>query len=144
MTVTLDEVAERRRLQETETPEQVLFTVAGLYGLSKESVRLPVSPTKSIDSGQICVTIDPGAEASGNVGMVDFDRRHLRVRYGVQIVFPGLHDLVMGGDYDLSLLSPPRAVATDDCTVTPDLDGWRALGCIDFLPGSLWAGAAGG
>ena len=22
--------------------------------------------------------------------------------------------------------------------------GWRALGCMDFLPGSLWAGASGG
>ena len=121
-----------------------MFSVSGLYGLSRESVRLPISETDFIDSGQICVTVDPDADASGNVGMVDFDRRYLRVRYGVQMVFPGLHELVTSGAHDLSLLSPPRAVATDDCTVTPDLSGWRALGCIDFLPGSLWAGAGGG
>lgn len=144
MTLTLDEVAARRHEQESETADRVLFTVSGLYGLSRGSVDLPVSARETIESGQICVTIDPLSDPSGNIGILDYERRSLRVRYGVQMVFPGLHELVTSGNHDLSLLSPPRAVATDDCTVTPELSGWRALGCIDFLPGSLWAGAGGG
>lgn len=52
--------------------------------------------------------------------------------------------MLTSGGHDPSLLNPIRAVATDRCTLTPDLSGWRALGCLDFLPGSYWAGAEGG
>jgi len=142
MTLTSAEVSERR---ERPSPvERVLFRITGLYGLARDSVRLPLNRDESIDSGMICVTIDPEADASGNVGVIDFAARTLRVRYNVQLIFPGLHDLVTSRRYDLSLLSPPRAVATDDCTVTGDYAGWHAKGCVDFLPGSLWSGAGGG
>jgi hypothetical protein len=142
MSLTAEEIAARRGRQDA--PDRVLFRVSALYGLSRGSVRLPLNRTESIESGQVCVTIDPEADPSGNIGMIDFTRRTLRVRYGCQVIFPGLHDLVMSGKFDPNLLRPPRAVATDDCTVTPDYSGWRALGCIDFLPGSIWAGAGGG
>jgi hypothetical protein len=76
--------------------------------------------------------------------MVDFERRRLRVRYSVQLVFPGLYDLVTSGEHDTALLNPVRAVATDECEVAEDYSGWRALGRMDFLPGSMWSGAGGG
>jgi hypothetical protein len=105
---------------------------------------MPLSPREAFDSGQVCVTLDPEAPPTSNVGMIDFEQRTLRVRYGVQCVFPGLHEVVKSGRHDPGLLAPVRAIATDECTVTPDLTGWRALGCLEFLPGSLWAGAGGG
>jgi len=71
------------------------------------------------------------------------ERGKLTVRYGGQLVFPGLYELVMGGRFDPGLLHPVRGVATDDCTLTPDLTGWRADGRLQFLPGSIWAGAHG-
>ncbi len=140
--ITVDEIAARRLVPEP--MQKVLFRVAGLYGISKHSVQLPVSATDSIDSGPVSITLDPEADQSGNVGIVDFDKATLRVRYNIHAVFPGLHELVMSGKHDLSLLRPVRAVATDECRLTPDMKGWRALGCLDFLPGSIWAGASGG
>jgi hypothetical protein len=150
MTVTRDpadleisaEVIEARRT-ETQPTDKVVFGVRGLYGTSLGSVEFPVSATDSIDSGPISVTLDPESH-TGNVGLIDFDRRYLRVTYDAHVVFPGIHQLVMGGQHDLSLLGPVRVTATDECAVAEDFSGWRALGCLDFLPGSLWAGAKGG
>lgn len=124
-------------------PAEVMFRLRALYGLSPESIRLPLNETESIESGQICVTMDPDADPSCNLGMIDYDRQRLTVRYGGQLVFPGLYDLVLAGRHDPGLLHPVRGVATDDCTVTPDLTGWHALGSLEFLPGSVWAGATG-
>lgn len=141
LAVSPEEIA-ARRLREHPT-DRIIFRVAGLYGVSKNSVPFPVSETEAVESGQVTITLDPES-ASGNLGMVNFDRRYMRVRYNVHAVFPGLHELVMSGKHDLSLLGPVRATATDECAVEEDFSGWRALGCMDFLPGSLWAGASGG
>jgi hypothetical protein len=127
----------------TEARQQVMFGLRALYGLSPSSIRLPLNERESIDSGQVCVTIDPDADPSCNVGLIDYERGKLTVRYGGQLVFPGLFDLVMGGRFDPGLLHPVRGVATDDCTLTSDLTGWRADGRLQFLPGSIWAGAHG-
>jgi hypothetical protein len=123
---------------------RVMFRVAALYGLSRASVLMPLNETEFIESGQICVTIDPEADPASNVGLIDYDTHQLRVRYGIQAVFPGLYELVTAGKHDPSLLHPVRAIATDECTVSPDYSGWHAVGCLEFLPGSLWAGAEGG
>ncbi|MDR0345425.1 MAG: hypothetical protein LBI49_20395 [Nocardiopsaceae bacterium] len=139
--ISTEDIEGRRRA--AEPTERVIFRVAGLYGLSRESVPFPVSQTESIDSGPVSVTLDP-ENTTSNIGMIDYARCYLRVSYGVHAVFPGMHELVMSGKHDLSLLGPVRAVATDECQVTPEMTGWRALGCLDFLPGSLWAGASGG
>jgi hypothetical protein len=133
-----------RRRAEPEPATRVVFRVAGLYGISREGMRMPLSPDEAIDSGQVVLMIDPEAAPAANIGVADFGRLALRVRYGVQGVFPGLHDLVLSGRHDPSLLAPVRAVATDDCTVEPDLSGWHAQGCLEFLPGSMWSGAKGG
>jgi hypothetical protein len=127
----------------TEARQQVMFGLRALYGLSPSTIRLPLNERESIDSGQVCVTIDPEADPSCNMGLIDFERGKLTVRYGGQLVFPGLYELVMGGRFDPGLLHPVRGVATDDCTLTPDLAGWRADGRLQFLPGSIWAGAHG-
>jgi hypothetical protein len=120
-----------------------MFGLRALYGLSPSSIRLPLNERESIDSGQVCVTIDPDADPSCNVGLIDYERGKLTVRYGGQLVFPGLYELVTGGRFDPGLLHPVRGVATDDCTLTSDLSGWRADGRLQFLPGSIWAGAHG-
>ncbi|MGN9913958.1 hypothetical protein ACTMTJ_41150 [Phytohabitans sp. LJ34] len=140
--VSPEEIA-ARRLQ-ADPADRVIFRVAGLYGVSTHSAPFPISKTESIDSGVVSITLDPESGASGNVGIMDFEKRYLRVRYNVHAVFPALHELVMSGKHDLSLLGPVRATATDECAVTEDYSGWRALGCMDFLPGSIWAGASGG
>jgi hypothetical protein len=136
------EISERR--SHTEPTQRIIFRVAGLYGFCRDSVKFPVSRTESIDSGPVSLTLDPESDLSANLGVIDYDNCYLRVRYGVHGVFPGIHELVMSGKHDLSLLGPVRAVATDECTLSDDMSGWRALGCLDFLPGSLWAGASGG
>lgn len=136
------EVIEARRA-EAEPTDKVVFAVRGLYGTALTNVEFPVSASESIDSGPISVTLDPESH-TGNVGLIDFDRRYLRVTYDAHVVFPGIHRLVMSGQHDLSLLGPVRVTATDECSVSEDYSGWRALGCLDFLPGSLWAGAKGG
>jgi len=142
LTLTVEEVAARRH--EPEPVDRVIFQVEDLYGISPSGGRLPLNETDSIDTGQMVLMNDPKSPAMTNMGVVDFDSQTMRVRYGAQCVFPGLHELVMSGKYDLSLLGPVRAVATDECTLTDQLDGWRALGCLELLPGSLWAGAKGG
>jgi hypothetical protein len=124
--------------------ERVIFGVSALYGLSTSGVPMPLNADKTFDSGQICLTGDPEADPSTNIGMVDFPRGTLKVRYAIQAVFPGLYSLVTSNQFEPSLLNPIRAVATDVCTLIPDFRGWRALGCLEFLPGSLWAGAHGG
>lgn len=135
----------QRRRSRSEPGDRVVFTVAGLYGFCRESLEFPISRTESIDSGPITVTMDPESDVAGcNIGVIDYENCYLRVRYGGHMVFPGIHELVLGGQHDLSLLGPVRAVATDECTVSEDFSGWRALGTLDFLPGSIWAGAAGG
>jgi len=140
--LTMEAITERRNARKG--VEQVMFRVKALYGVSRQSVALPLNPNDSIDSGQVCITIDPESDIGGNIGIIDYANSKLKIRYAVQAVFPGLHDLVTSGRHDPSLLFPVTVVATDDCTLTENLNGWHALGCLDFLPGSLWAGATGG
>ena len=140
--LTAEAIASRR--QSPKLIQRVTFAVKALYGLSKQSVPMPLNETESIESGQICVTIDPDADPTGNIGVIDYDQGKLKVSYAVQAVFPGLYRLITDGKYDRSLLNPVRAVATDECTLTPELSGRRALGCLEFMPGSIWAGADGG
>jgi hypothetical protein len=123
---------------------QVVFGLKGVYGLSQRSISMPLNERESIESGQIAISMDPDADPSFNIGVIDFERLKLKVRYGVQIVFPGLWKMVTEGNHDPGLLNPVRAMATDTCTVTEDLRGWHALGTLQFLPGSIWAGAEGG
>lgn len=140
--VSSEEIEARRSLPEP--TERVAFQVQGLYGICTEGVMLPLSREESVHSGPVTLTLDPQSPPSSNFGIVDYERLKLRVRYGVQVVFPALYDLVTRGQHDRALLAPIRAVATDTCEVSPDLSGWRALGRMDFLPGSLWSGAGGG
>ena len=133
--------ARRRTVREA---RQVVFRVGALYGLSTHSISMPLNERESIESGQVCLMGDVEADPSQNVGIVDFERLKLKVRYAVQAVFPGLYRLISAGGHEPGLLNPIRATATDECTVSGDLRGWRALGCLEFLPGSLWAGAHGG
>jgi len=137
------ESVEQRR-SATQSSSRVAFRVKGLFGLSFKGMSMPLNKDEQIHSGQVSVTIDPDADESCNVGIVDFDQRKLKVKYGAQMVFPGLYKLVTEGRFDPGLLHPVRATATDECSVTEDYSGWHALGCLDFLPGSIWAGAAGG
>jgi hypothetical protein len=140
--VSTDAVAARRQASEPTT--KVAFQVKSLYGFSDHSVKVPLGRDRFVDSGKVALTLDPEAAADGNFGVIDFDRTKLRVRYSIQLMFPGLVDLVKSKEYDSSLLNPARAVATDDCEISEDYSGWRALGRMDFLPGSLWSGATGG
>jgi hypothetical protein len=132
------------RRAKPEPTNRVIFTVAGLYGISQQGMKMPLNSEQHIDSGQIVLMLDPESPPAMNIGIADFDELALRVRYGVQGVFPGLHDLVLSGNHNPSLLAPIRATATDDCTIEPDLSGWHARGCLEFLPGSMWSGAKGG
>lgn len=104
---------------------------------------MPLNDHESFDTGQAVIMLDPHADPSTNLGLIDFDGGTLRVRYGVQLMFPGLHHLVVGGGHHPSLLRPPRAIATDECTLTEDRAGWQAYGCLELLPGSIWAGTKG-
>jgi hypothetical protein len=144
----LDESLTKQAVENRRTSVQavrsVIFGVSALYGLSTSSVAMPLGAGETFDSGQICLTTDADAPAQSNIGVIDYAARKLKIRYAVQAVFPGLYSLVMAGRFDPSLLNPIRAVATDECAMTRDLRGWRALGCLEFLPGSLWAGAHGG
>lgn len=141
-TLTREALAHRR--ERPTLARQVAFRISALYGLSLESIPMPLNESESLESGQVCITLDPEADPASNIGVINYEEGKLKVRYGVQAVFPGLYELVTQGKYDPSLLNPVRAVATDECTLTEDLKGWRALGCLDFLPGSIWAGATGG
>jgi hypothetical protein len=141
--LTRDAINERRRAVEAAT-QRVMFRVSALYGLSQQSIPMPLNDSEAIDSGQMCVTLDPDADSAANVGMIDYKSLAIDVRYGVQIVFPGLYELVTSDRHDPTLLNPVRAIATDHCTVEPDFSAFRALGCLEFLPGSIWAGAGGG
>jgi hypothetical protein len=137
------EAIEKRR-KAIQAVDRVVFGVSALYGLSRESVKMPLNRTETFDSGQVCIQSDAEANPLRSIGIVEFSKLRLKVRYAVTAVFPGLYSLVTSGRFDPSLLNPIRAEATDECTVTPDFRGWRALGCLEFLPGSLWAGAHGG
>ena len=137
------EAVEARRRKQIES-DRIVFRLSGLYGLCPEGTRAPLGPGREIETGPVTLTLDPDADPNCNIGFIDFTENKLKVRYGVQAVFPALYDLVIEGGHDPSLLNPVRMIATDDCTLTPNLMGWRALGCLDFLPGSIWAGAAGG
>jgi hypothetical protein len=122
----------------------VIFGLKGIYGLSKGSIAMPINERETIESGQIAISMDPDVDPSFNIGIMDYERLKLKVRYGVQMVFPGMWKMITEGKHDPSLLNPVRAMATDTCTVTEDLRGWHALGTLQFLPGSIWAGADGG
>jgi hypothetical protein len=144
VTETLTAAAVEARRQRDVDPAKVVFRVAGLYGICPAGLEAPIGEDRTIVTGPITVTVDPDADATCNIGVIDFDTNTLRVRYGAQAVFPALYELARTGEHDVSMLAPVRMVATDDCTLTPNLMGWRALGCLDFLPGSVWSGATGG
>ena len=124
--------------------DRVVFRIVALYGISKESVRFPLGSSRSLDSGQMTLSLDPEASQAGNIGTIDFSQASLMIRYDAQLVFPGLHSLLRESRHEPSLLGPVRVTATDNCEVTEDLSGWRATGSLEFLPGSIWSGAKGG
>ena len=128
----------------SEGPNQVTFQVDALYGVSRQNVQLPISEERTIDSGPVSISLDPHAHRSSNIGLVDFPKQSLVVRYGIQVVFPGLWSLRSEGEIDPVLLNPIRATAIDQCVLLEGGRGWRADGCLEFLPGSFWAGTEGG
>lgn len=123
---------------------KVVFRIAALYGISKESVKFPLGESRWVDSGQMTLTLDPDLSPAGNIGTIDFSQRSLTIRYDAQLVFPGLHSLLRESQHEPSLLGPVRVTATDECEISEDLSAWRAVGCLEFLPGSLWSGTKGG
>jgi hypothetical protein len=137
------EAVDARRHREI-VPERVVFHVSSLYGLCSQGIEVPLDDGRSMATGPLTVTMDPDADPGSNLGVIDFGEQRLTVRYGVQAVFPALYELASTEEHDPSLLCPVRMVATDDCSVSEDYMGWRALGCLDFLRGSVWSGATGG
>jgi len=130
--------------RDEELADRLMFRMSGLWGFTRQSIQVPVSMTKSVDSGMAFMMLDPEADASANVGVADFQQNKIRMRYGVQLVFMGLHELGRSGEYDRSLLDPPRGISITDARINPDYAGWEAQSCVDFLPGSMWSGAGGG
>jgi len=130
--------------EDAELATRVVTRIAGLSGLVREQVQVPLSTTESVDSGPILLTLDPEGDASTNVGVIDFENNTMRMRYGVQIAFGGLHELIKSGEFDRALLNPPRGVSVTEAKINPDYSGWEAQSCVDFLPGSMWSGAGGG
>ncbi len=130
--------------RDEELTDRLMFRMSGLWGFTRQSIQVPVSMTKSVDSGTAFMMLDPEADASANVGVADFQQNKIRMRYGVQLVFSGLHELVRSGEYDRSLLDPPRGISITDARINPDYAGWEAQSCVNFLPGSMWSGAGGG
>src|SRR5262245_15534850 len=97
-TLTPEAVDARRRQQAT--PERVVFHLSGLYGLCTPGLSVPLGPAgSSIASGPIAVTIDPDADPSCNLGVIDFGENKLTVRYGVVAVFPALYELASSGKH---------------------------------------------
>lgn len=141
--ISYDSIEQRRADAEAAEANRVTFRVEALYGFSPNAT-IPIGNGKTIDSGPITLCQDPEAAPEMNIGVIDFEQRKLVVRYGAQFVFPGLFELVNQGGYDPALLNPVRVTATDHCSVAGDYSGWHAVGCLDFLQGSLWAGAKGG
>lgn len=141
-TLTAEIVASRRAARDL--PTRVVFRVSALYGLCSEGMSIPLDDGRSMATGPLTVTMDPDADQTSNLGVIDYTACALKVRYGVQAVFPALYELAASGEHDPWLLNPVRMVATDDCTVAADYMGWHAQGCLDFLRGSVWSGATGG
>jgi len=134
---------------ETEQPKihegnQVLFRVTSLYGISKTGMRLPINRSESIETGPITITLDPDSEKSCNLGIMNLESGRMKVRYGIQTVFPALHQLLSQETEENALLNPPRAVSDNTCTLFDDGKGFLAQGVVEFLPGSLWSGTKGG
>jgi len=123
---------------------QVLFRVTSLYGISNSGMELPINGSESIETGPITITLDPDSEKSCNLGIMNLESGRMKVRYGIQIVFPALHYLLAQETEENALLNPPRAVSNNTCTLFDDGKGFLARGAVDFLPGSLWSGTKGG
>src|SRR6185436_18215179 len=100
MTTALTLTAVEARRSERVLPDQVIFRVSALYGLCPQGVSLPIGAGRTIQSGPVALTSDPDADSTCNIGIVDFTKNKLKVRYGAQAVFPGLYDLVTAGNHD--------------------------------------------
>ncbi len=134
---------------ETEQPKihegnQVLFRVTSLYGISKSGMELPINKSETIETGPLTITLDPDSETSCNLGIMNLESGRMKVRYGIQVVFPALHQLLSQETEENALLNPPRAVSNNTCTLFDDGKGFLAQGAVEFLPGSLWSGTKGG
>ncbi len=123
---------------------QVLFRVTSLYGISNSGMKLPINRSESIETGPVTITLDPDSEKSCNLGIMNLESGRMNVRYGIQVVFPALHQLLAQETEENALLNPPRAVSNNSCTLFDDGKGFLAQGAVEFLPGSLWSGTKGG
>jgi hypothetical protein len=61
--------------------QKVIFGVRALYGLSRQSIKMSLNETEAIESGQVCVTLDPDADSTGNVRVIDYDQGKLTGRW---------------------------------------------------------------
>lgn len=123
---------------------RMIFQVTKMYGISTDGMRMPLNEKEFIDSGQISASLDSEAPPTSNIGLIDFERRKLRVRYAMEVTFPGLYDLLASEKHDRDLLNPARAVIVDTYEFEPEQDRWHVSAKLNFLPGSPWAGAGGG
>ena len=119
----------------TRTDQRVMFRVASLWGFSEHGLQLRLSDSEVIDTKELYSTLDPHADPDSNVGVVDFERNTLSVRYGFQVVCPHLYETVIEYGLDPALLIPMRVLNAEECTLNPDLAGWQAKGVTETLPG---------
>jgi hypothetical protein len=112
-----------------------MFRVATLWGFSRNGLQLRLSDSDVIDTGELYSSLDPHADPGSNVGVVDFERRTLRVRYGIQIMCPRMFDAVIEQGFDPAFAIPMRVINTEECAVNADLSGWQAKGVTEVLPG---------
>ena len=78
MTLSVEVITARRN--NLKAIQKVTFGVRALYDLSRQSIKMPLNETEAIESGQVCVTFDPDADSSGNVGIIDYDQGKPTVR----------------------------------------------------------------
>jgi len=135
MSAILEPPRPRRAGAGRKSDQRIMFRVASLWGFSRHGVSFPVSDTECVESGPFYSYLDPDADPDSNIGVVDFERGELRVRYGFQVACPRIFDLVAENGLDPALLTPLRILNTEECALNPELSGWSAKGVTETLPG---------
>src|SRR5947209_676765 len=90
-----------------------------LLGTSEESLTLPLPDGSSVEVGPVTATLDHmGSERDG--GHADLTTGEFNATFTVQVVAPGLYDLVAKNRLDPTAVGPVRVLLTWEGRYTPE------------------------
>ncbi len=98
---------------------QIQIKLTGLFAQVPEGVPISWHETM-MNSGPLLIELDEASSEGGNTGVLDYDRREVKVEFHVRVRFPELTDLLDSMGVSPEMAQPVRAVLRSEGKIHDD------------------------